>query len=79
MTIRVKLFAIAKDQAGTGETTVDVPDGSSVSTAVSELERRFPKLTTTSFATAVNRAYAPRDSVLQSNDELALIPPVSGG
>lgn len=81
MDIQVKFFALARDLAGAAETTVSVPDGASVGQVWDEIIRRHPGLARyrDEFLLAVNRRFASPDRVLQSGDELAVIPPVSGG
>jgi molybdopterin synthase sulfur carrier subunit len=79
--ITVKFFAILRDRASTSETTLDVPPQSSVATAIETLSARFPAIAADlkRVAVAVNRSYVKRDALLHDGDELALIPPVSGG
>ncbi len=81
MQIRVRLFAILRDRAGTAEMTLDVPANSSVGAAITSVGERTPAvrefLSRTAFA--VNREYVKPDHVLNDGDELALLPPVSGG
>lgn len=82
MRITVRLFAILRDAAREVDgSEMDLPDGSRVDDAMSMLATREPALAThlSRAATAVNRAYARRDAILHDGDELALIPPVSGG
>lgn len=81
MQIQVKLFAILKDRAGAAELHLDLPDESTVAIAKSEIASRFPPIAAMMdrVAFAVNRDYAKPESVLHDGDELALIPPVSGG
>ena len=81
MIIRVRFFAILKDKAGRESVDLDLSPGATVADALtlladseSELVAWLPKV-----APAVNHEYAPRDRVLNDGDELALIPPVSGG
>src|SRR5690349_20628742 len=65
-----------RERAGASEVTLDLPDGASVRDALEslgDLARGMP------LVMAVNREYAPEDQVLDPGDELALIPPVSGG
>lgn len=82
MTVRVRLFALARDAAG-GVDRIDLslPDTATVSDAITALEVRFAGLSALALrlATAVNLEYVQRDHVLRDGDELALIPPVSGG
>ena len=81
MTITVKLFAILRDRAGTSELTLDLPRGSAASVALESIASRYPALRDhlPRAALAINREYVPRDTALSDGDELALIPPVSGG
>ena len=76
MTVRVRLFAMLRERAGADEVELDLPDGARVADAIDRLgdvARGLP------LVMAVNREYAPEDQVLDAGDELALIPPVSGG
>jgi molybdopterin synthase catalytic subunit len=76
MEVTVRLFAQLRERAGAGELSLELPDGASVADALERLEGLAEGLP---LVMAVNRDYAPRDRVLSSGDELALIPPVSGG
>ncbi|MBM3946127.1 MAG: molybdopterin converting factor subunit 1 [SAR202 cluster bacterium] len=81
MRVAVKLFAIARDRAGTSQAWLELPADAAVADALEELGRCFPKLhpVLTRAMFAVNREYAQRDHLLCDGDELAVIPPVSGG
>ncbi len=81
MNVTVKLFAIVKERAGVGELSLDVPPGATVAAAGRAIVERFAALKDFEprVAYAVNREYASRETVLRDGDELALIPPVSGG
>ncbi|MDX6671905.1 MAG: MoaE-MoaD fusion protein [Solirubrobacteraceae bacterium] len=76
MRVRVRLFAILRDRAGTDAVDLDLPDGARVSDALERLDHLAGGL---SLVMAVNREYADADAALAAGDELALIPPVSGG
>jgi molybdopterin synthase catalytic subunit len=76
MTVRVRLFAMLRERAGTGELELDLPEGARVADALARLEDLAGGL---SLVMAVNREYAEPDAPLAAGDELALIPPVSGG
>jgi MoaE-MoaD fusion protein len=65
-----------RERAGRRELTLELPDGASVRDALDELGDLAAGLP---LVMAVNREYAPEDQVLDPGDELALIPPVSGG
>ena len=76
MEIRVRLFAILRERAGASELTLELPEGARVRDALAELAGLAEGLP---LVMAVNRDYAAEDTVLDPGDELALIPPVSGG
>ena len=81
MTINVRLFAILRERAGAGEISLDVREGASVSEASARIAETFPALREhlSRAAFAVNREYARPATILREGDELAIIPPVSGG
>jgi molybdopterin converting factor subunit 1 len=81
MQVTVKLFAILRDRAEVSEVLLDLPEASDVSAASSALAEQFPAIRDflPRIAYAVNREYAPASTMLEDGDELALIPPVSGG
>jgi molybdopterin converting factor subunit 1 len=58
-----------------------VPEGTRVDGLLKHVGERFPALRSrlSSVAVAVNLAYVPKEAPLRSGDEVALIPPVSGG
>ena len=76
MRIRVRLFAGLRERAGRDELELDLPDGARVADALAAVEHLAPG---TSLVLAVNREYATPDAPLHENDELAVVPPVSGG
>ena len=76
MVVHVRLFAALRERAGRDAIDLELPDGALVSdalAAVDDLARDLP------LVLAVNREYASRGDALSPGDELALIPPVSGG
>jgi molybdopterin converting factor subunit 1 len=81
MKITVRLFAILRERVGISEITLDLPPGSSVANVRDALIEKHPALSSllARVAYAVNRNYAPIETVLRDGDEVALIPPVSGG
>ncbi len=81
MRVRVRLFAAYREAVGRGETSVDLPEGGTVSDLLSLLVAEFPRLRGLAQVTAaaVNQEYVARSTVLHDGDEVAFIPPVSGG
>lgn len=81
MTVRVRLFAVLRDRAGVSELSLDLPDGATVAQAKEPLLERLPALREhlDRCGYAVNFAYVRPGAPLHDGDELALIPPVSGG
>jgi MoaE-MoaD fusion protein len=74
--IVVKLFAGLRERAGAGTREVDLAHGSRVADVWRVLDLgEEPE----GLLYAVNREYAPREALLSEGDEVALIPPVSGG
>jgi MoaE-MoaD fusion protein len=80
--ISVRLFAILRERAGRGALELDLPDGATVADALKRL-REEPgldePLERIRVGVAVNREYASAADELSAGDELALVPPVSGG
>jgi MoaE-MoaD fusion protein len=74
--VRVRLFAGLRERAGAGSVDVELPDGARVGDVWGALDlgEEPPGI-----LFAVNKAYAGRDAALSAGDEVALIPPVSGG
>jgi len=81
MTIRVHLFARARDLAGASTLEVELPEGATVSDLRRGIAAQIPVMKTLleSSAIAVNHDFASQDRKLDSLDEVAIIPPVSGG
>lgn len=76
MRVQIRLFAALRERAGAGKLELELPEGARVRDAlhqVSALTDGVPVVM------AVNREYADQDVLLRGGDELALIPPVSGG
>ena len=81
ITIRVRLFAIQRELAGTREVPLELADGADVEAAWAALVARHPVLTPgrESLRFARNGDYAEPTTALSDGDEVAMIPPVSGG
>ena len=76
MTVTVRLFAILRQRAGRDSIELELPEGARVADALARVDDLAGGLR---LVMAVNREYAAADHVLAPGDELALIPPVSGG
>lgn len=82
MNVTVKLFAVLKERAGTGALAVELPEGATADTAMTAAADRTgigDLLQRMRVAVAVNREFAAGNTPLRDGDEVALIPPVSGG
>lgn len=79
--VRVLLFARLADLAGCREDWLEVPEGERVSDLAERLAERHPRLrgACSNLAFAVNAEYVDATHRLHEGDEVALIPPVSGG
>jgi molybdopterin converting factor subunit 1 len=82
MTVTVRLFAILRERAGRDSVEIELPEGATVGEAferlaaapgLGELVERLP------LRMAVNREYVGDGAAIAPGDELALIPPISGG
>src|SRR4051794_16802982 len=74
--VTVKLFAVLRERAGASEVTLELPEGARVRDAIDSLAGVTAGVPV---VMAVNREYAQAEDVLSADDELALVPPVSGG
>jgi molybdopterin converting factor subunit 1 len=81
MTIHVRLFAIVRERAGVAELDLPMGETATVADAVAALAAKHPALKDflPRCALAVNQNYVPATTPLNEGDELAVIPPVSGG
>jgi molybdopterin synthase catalytic subunit len=82
MTVTVRLFAVLRELAGSESLELELPDGATVDDAMGELASRPDlggALGRMDVVMAVNRDYATGGTRLGAGDEIALIPPVSGG
>jgi MoaE-MoaD fusion protein len=75
MKVSVRLFAVLRERAGRDTVEIELADGATVRDAIAAL----PVAQGVPVLMAVNREVAAEDVVLRPDDELALIPPVSGG
>ena len=80
MHISIRTFGIAKEICGTTLLALEIPDHATAGELKQLLVERFPRLGgLSSFLLAVNEEFAEPDTLLGSTDEIAVIPPVSGG
>jgi molybdopterin converting factor subunit 1 len=79
--VTVRLFARLRDIAGAAELTRECTQGATVRTLWRELAGDYPELAPyeRSISSAVNADYARMDHALREGDEVAFLPPVSGG
>jgi molybdopterin synthase catalytic subunit len=81
MQVKVLFFGILKDLAGCSGETLPLPEGARVGDVLRHYEGTIPELKglLPSLAVSVNQEYAAPEVTLRSNDEIGLLPPVSGG
>jgi molybdopterin converting factor subunit 1 len=81
MTVTVRLFARLREIVAADELRREVGDGSTVRDVWRGLAREYPPLAEfePSISAAVNADYARLDTVVREGDEVAFLPPVSGG
>jgi molybdopterin converting factor subunit 1 len=79
--VTVRLFARLRDVAGASELARDLPSGATIGDVWRQLTREFPELAgyERSISSAINADYARMDQVIGEGDEIAFLPPVSGG
>ena len=81
MKVTVKLFAAARELAGVDALVIEAPDGATAAEVRAALVQTEPRLASLAGASllAVNTEYAGEATRVCEGDEIALIPPVSGG
>ena len=81
ITVQMRYFAFVREQLGKSKETIELANGSTVGQALDLVLAASPRLLNAQSAmmVMVNQAYKPRDHVLADGDEVAIIPPVSGG
>ena len=81
MKVKVLLFAVARERAGVEQVELDLPDAARVADALPRLAELHPGLDGIigRARVAVNQEFSEHERALEDGDELALIPPVSGG
>lgn len=76
MRVKIRLFAVLRERAGAASLELDLPEGARVADALAAVDHLAGGVP---LVMAVNREYAKPDVELRAGDELALVPPVSGG
>ncbi len=81
MRVTVRLFARLRDIAGAGDLTREAQAGATVADVWRELVAEFPEMARyeSSVSSAVNADYARMTVAIADGDEIAFLPPVSGG
>ena len=81
MKVNVRFFALYRERAGASERSWQLPGGATLADLLREIRAAYPGLAppTVDIVAAVNEEYAEGGIVLREGDEVALIPPVSGG
>ena len=79
MQVRILPFGILKESLGSDPFALDLPGGATVSDLLARLGVQAPAVETLGIAVSVNAEYADRGQMLSENDEVGLLPPVSGG
>jgi molybdopterin converting factor small subunit len=79
VSVRVRLFAAYREAAGTDELELPASPGLTVGQLWGRLLGRFPELNQWPPSAALNRSYAGLGAAVADGDEVAFLPPVSGG
>jgi molybdopterin converting factor subunit 1 len=79
MRVKVLFFALYREQTGLEATQLELPTGTTIQQARQQLQTLYPRLSLAGGVAAVNQQFAQPSRELQDGDELALLPPVSGG
>jgi len=81
MRVRVLFFGMLKDRMGKSSDLLELPDGASIRDLLAHYATEVPRLKESlpALAVAVNQVYASPEAKLKAGDEVALLPPVSGG
>jgi len=79
MLVRILPFGVLKDSLGADAFGLDLPAGATVADALARLGVQSPAIESLGIAVSVNAEYAERSRVLREDDEVGLLPPVSGG
>lgn len=79
MKVTVRCFASVREALGDDRLEIEIPEGSTIDDLFRVLVERSPELEKLPLVRAVNRAYADGETALNEGDEVAFVPPISGG
>lgn len=81
MQVKARFFALYRELAGRGEAQIELKEGATVALLKRKIARNFPALRDRlkDSVVAVNAQYAPPNLTLREGDEVAFLPPLSGG
>ena len=81
MQVRTLFFGMLKDLAGRSSDSLNLPENATLGDVVAHYEELIPRLgeLAASIAVSINQEFAGPDSKLKNGDEIAFLPPVSGG
>lgn len=81
MKVKVKLFAAHRQLMGRRDLELNVPSGATIMDVWQQLKSQYPQMEhlSNNLLAALNHDYAPLETHVKEGDELAFIPPVSGG
>ncbi|WKN30044.1 molybdopterin converting factor subunit 1 [Porifericola rhodea] len=80
MQLNILLFGITKEIVGQQNLKIELPEQARVGQLMEKLKEAYPRLSQLqSMLVAVNNEYSQQEQLLHENDEIAIIPPVSGG
>ncbi|QEM09418.1 MULTISPECIES: MoaD/ThiS family protein [Mucilaginibacter] len=80
MKINILAFGVTREIFGSGEISLEMTNDATISNLKYLLEQQYPRLKQlSSYMLAVNNEYALPGDTIHERDEIAIIPPVSGG
>ena len=77
--LRIKLFAGIKQKIGKDEIIINADREIKVRELISIIKEQYPEIKELNFFVSVNHEFADEEKVIKEGDEIALLPPVSGG
>jgi len=77
--VKVKLFAGIRQKVGKSELEIKIKKETSLKSFLSVLRKKYPALDASHLVVAINHEFASLDKMIKNEDEIALLPPVSGG